>query len=735
MREASSTPPASRACILIPGLLVLVWCLLQLAGDPRFFWTDDFQVAYLPYAEEIVRSWREGEWPILSKNSWCSGNLAGEYQFGTFSPALTLLFLAIWSLPLSLPGKAAAIAIAHLVWMATGVFLLGRHRGLNVPLATMAALATSLSGWLIQWAATNWASSLTGAAWVPWVWWSLQTAMTATSVWQRWWRPALCVALLVTAGGTFAVLMVPVIAGWLGAQAIFGERNWRRCGPLVAALVLGVGLSAPAWWLLLEQAQDSTRWDWGLVVQKAWVVPWRAWPGLVLPSFVTPWPQYSSEYFPHTSLELACGLVPVAALVAALIFHPKALRRTLRWELLLLAICVLLVSLPSIGQFRWSFRWLPLFHLVLALTAAAACQNGFASRAPLCGMVLVGATWAGATWCGANRSITLAASLLGIAITWWIAQRFLPRRWVDWSPAAVVALTLGATFWNLSTHEPLFQAKFSFDENILQPAPLDGNRLYLSLYSFNEISQAHTRPRGFGTLVRPANAMHYAGLRFLNGYSSYSGRDVQALFETHGDVSAERAEWLAGRDGERLLLFLGVDGMVFSSEYAHFAERLGPEWKKVAETSEGIVFHREPARFLPIKTLTFLFDRPGVPLADPVIQIIAERRTRVTVEITPGALKSPASVAPIAFVRPYLRGYRAYFNGAPVPVRAYRNILPLVELPADARGTLELRYRPRGLIYGAILTSASLVVMLIIAIFARNRAALVQSVVTSAEKT
>src|SRR6187402_1564904 len=212
--------------ILLPGLIVLLWSLVQLARDPRFFWTDDFQVCFSPIYEEIVRAWHDGEWPLLTRNSWCSYDFAGEFQYGTFSPPFNALLLLIWSFPFSLPMKAAAVAIIHLVWMATGVYVLGRQSGLSTPLATMAALAATLNGWMIGWAASDWPNYLVGACWVPWTRWALQTAMTSGSVWKRWLRPGLFVALLVTAGNTFAIITLPVIAGWLALESIFRARKW-----------------------------------------------------------------------------------------------------------------------------------------------------------------------------------------------------------------------------------------------------------------------------------------------------------------------------------------------------------------------------------------------------------------------------------------------------------------------------------------------------------------------------
>ncbi len=705
--------------------MVLLWSGVQLLRDPTFFWCTDGQAQFAPWYHEVVRSWHDGEWPLLSRNSWCAGNLAGEFQCGTFSPVFNALLVAIWALPLSIPLKVATLSIVHLMWMAMGVFLLGRLRGLTAPLATAAALATSLSGWVIAWAATDWIPYLTGFSWVPWVWWALQTATTSDSVWKRWLRPGLFVALLVTAGNAFAAVEVAIITGWLGAQAIISSRNWRALGPLAAAGVFGTGLSAPAWWLLSETLGNSTRAEWGHKLHIAWSVPWRAWPGLILPSFVTPWRDWFEAARPHASLELACGLVPVAALVAAIIFRPVELLRKLRWDLILLGVCILIVSLPSVGQFRWSYRWLPLFHLVLALTSAAALQNGIASRAPLCGVGLVGVTWAGATLFAGTQNVTLALWLFGVAVAWPVAERFLPRTLGQWIPAAVVTLSLGATFWFVPTHAQSFKAKFSFNDGILDPAPLDPTRLYVSIHSFRETFESRSRPPGYGNIVRPGDTMEYAGLRFLNGYSSFSARDVKGLFLMEGFVDPGIAKFFIGPDGERLLLFLGVDGIVFSRDYGELASGLGPEWKKVADAPEGVAYHREPRRFFPVKTLKFLFDRPGVPLADPVVQIIAEGRNSVTVQITPlpeiteltlGAEPASRAVAPIAFVRPFLEGYQAFLNGNPVPVRSYREMLPIVELPATAGGKLELRYRPRGLTGGLMITGFTALAMLLIAV-------------------
>src|SRR5215468_7952356 len=77
--------------------------------------------------------------------------------------------------------------------------------------------------------------------------------------------------------------------------------------------------------------------------------------------------------------ELACGLVAASALVAALIRRPRLVVSRIKWEMILFLIVLLLCMTPTAGLFRWSFRWLPFFHLILAICAAEVLQTALPS--------------------------------------------------------------------------------------------------------------------------------------------------------------------------------------------------------------------------------------------------------------------------------------------------------------------------------------------------------------------
>src|SRR5947207_14841576 len=139
---------------------------------------------------------------------------------------------------------------------------------------------------------------------------------------------------------------------------------------MLFGFALGFGLSAPAWLAILDLVQGSAR---ELLSPKAhwqWLVPPAALPGLVLPSWTVNWTDFSSRHVPHSATELACGLVAPAALISGFIWRGRILIVRLKWELILLLVVLFLSMLPTAGLFRWSFRWLPFFHLVLAICAA-----------------------------------------------------------------------------------------------------------------------------------------------------------------------------------------------------------------------------------------------------------------------------------------------------------------------------------------------------------------------------
>src|SRR6202171_2004661 len=119
------------------GLIVVVFSLFLLWHDPLVFWNDDYELSILPVFADVARSWSEGHLPLLSPYSWVCSNLAGEFQYGTFSVFVNAAVILIWKFALTFPQQAAALSITHLFVLGMGGCLLARGRNLSASLSMM----------------------------------------------------------------------------------------------------------------------------------------------------------------------------------------------------------------------------------------------------------------------------------------------------------------------------------------------------------------------------------------------------------------------------------------------------------------------------------------------------------------------------------------------------------------------------------------------------------------------
>jgi hypothetical protein len=646
---------------VVAGVLVLVFCGILLCHNPGTFWNDDYQISILPVFADMARSWGEGHLPLLSPYSWVCSNLAGEFQYGTFSVFINAAVILIWKFPLGFAQQAAALSLAHLFVLAAGAFLLARDRCLTTPLATMVALVAALNGWIICWGATDWFGALGAFAWLPWAWWGMERALDAArSKWRFLW-PAPFVYLLITGGFPYTVLMLGLLGLWLALRSLGQTRRLSSLWPLVFGCALGVGLSAPACLALFDYIHGSARGDqpnpgghW------QWLVPPAALPGFFWPGWSVRWADFSTRLVRRPALELACGTVPPLALCAGLISLRGAFVRRMKWELALLAVVLLITMLPSAGVFRWSFRWLPLLHLVLALVAAEALAE----------------------------------------------FRFAPR-WGWLCPAVVFASLLG-TYFLLPTNTGV--PKFHFSAGLTNPAPLDPARLYLSVYPPPEIADtAKNHPRPVGQVTRPGSTPMWAGLRFINGYSPIRGAGVGTAwaFYTHGEIDLGMASYLLGWKAgpNELLATLGVDGIIVARGLS-LVPKPASEWKFVFENNEGRIYNRVGKALARVRAI----DLPNEKSGPATVRLLKDSRQEVRADVAVPADGAPAA---ILFSRPFFDGYAATLNDKKIAVESYHGLAPLVRLPPGAQGRLTMTYRPWWLIWGGAIAIVSLAIFLI----------------------
>lgn len=742
---------------LAAGAGVAAACALLLAQDSGFFWRDDYQIGGVPILYELHRALAHGEWPMLTPLSWVLPSLAGEYASGVFSPVVLLGAFAAVSLHGSMALTGAVYAIYLLLLTAMGAFRLGRVEGLTVPLALMVALVAALNGWSLVWGATNWICAGAGFAALTWAWWGLARLVRHPGNAAPLGIAAGALALLLLAGWPHTVIMTGLLSLWLWARARLAPAPGLA---IAAAWALGAGLSAPAWLNFLEFLPHTFRAGGSGGLQWEWLVPLSALPGLFLPTLVVPWNTFG-QAMPHVPVELINGLVPVGCVL--LLAARGAWRRALGWELALVGALFALACLPSLGMFRWSFRWLPLAHLALALLAGHIWQRHEAHRlretpfewshnpGVLAGIGIL------LTHVLARVIPVLETSLAGVygaaAALWAGADEWARRhgRSTQWLAPALTLGVLLTSYTLLPTR--LAVPTWKMPDSLMQVAPLRPDVRYFVIASPADYFPGGFAGPGFGPHLRPGLSQFLSGIEVINGYSAMAPKGPAAAFPqgVHGYLDAGVIPRVLAHDSRPggLLDRLGVHGlMLAASQRGSAPVLLRQGWRVTSEGPDGLVLHREGpdpraprcvtrVRFAPLEggaawwaALTAADGVPAVPAtsAEPTgtlkhygarpLQRREASRNQVEIEVARG--ETPVL---IATMRAWVPGWQAELNGQPLPIYALDGLNTAIEVPPGAGGVVILRYRPWGLRWGLWCLGTSAVLWGCWAWFRRRRAA------------
>src|SRR5213079_2009132 len=558
---------------------------------------------------------------------------------GTFSLFVNAGVVLIWKFSLTFPQQAAALSITHLFVLAIGAFLLARDRRFSMPLSIFVALVASLNGWIICWGATDWFGALGAFTWLPWAWWGAARALDLQRGKWRFLWPAPFVYLVVTGGFPYTVLMLFLLIALLAIKSLVETRKIWSVVPMLVGVALGFGLSAPAWLAILDLVQGSARELQPVRAHWQWLVPPAALPGLILPCWTVNWSDFSNRYLPHTAMELACGLVAPAALIGGLAWRGRVVVTQIKWELVLLLFVLLLSMIPTAGLFRWSFRWLPFFHLILAICAA----EGLHLRprlliAAIAALVLAAGTAIAMLMLRttASYAFPLTWIFLGLAVFWCLWEIALrDSELKKWAPVAITFSALLATYIYIPTNCGV--PTYNFSQQLLKPTPLDPARLYLSIYPWAELTYCvSNKPQPVGEVLRPGSTSMWAGLHFINGYSPIRPAGVAREFATtiHGEINPAMGDYLlnyqGGPNGE--LARLGVDGIVVAREM-DVAPQPASEWQLVVSTDEGRIFHRRSAPLARVRSVTTINSQPNEQFAVATVSRILDSRNRVEADV------------------------------------------------------------------------------------------------------
>jgi hypothetical protein len=732
--------------VLLLHLVLISLGLLALSNDPYFFFRDDYQSHCLAGFTEIVRVSTSGTFPLVTDGTWYSGALAAEYQFGVFSPVQAAVVLAVFSFGLPLHYTAALLFGVFALILATGAYVLARSYGVSPWLAVMVALAASLNGWIIIWG-VNWFPAVSSFAWLPWAWWAMHRLIESPRRQLGWIAVgATFTALTVLAGFPFTVLMLLAVAGWLSLQAVVTQRRLAKGCSIVVSVGLGLALSAPAWAMLVEYKPATARSavDELGTFQFFLSVPPQAYLGMILPSMHVEWPRFQPGTLP--AAEMHVGLAPIVLLLAAFLKVPRRLLATMKLELILLGFVMGCSIMPSLGSFRWMFRWLPLVFLTLSLTAARAAElagrnqgaltaaaDGNSSSAvkpallAILALQVILITIEGGTWLG-------GALLLLVGALWYAVEqcrRFLPKATVSAAPAAVVVASSVALYAALPIPFYAGQA-WRFPQDVTETSVLDPSITYLSIYSHTDQFRGEL-PRRVKHF-QSGNFHLYSGLKAVNGYSPMRPRGLQETFDF--DVwsavpSGRRTLLASGAKPGPLLRRMGVDGLVLSETMdPQITDLPLDEFVKVADLAGSTVYHRRAGKSPIVRCVPQAIvrrrgsatsgrtgDLPTLEVADDVplaegtasfdsaaVRVIGRKPDKLTVEVN--AAKTGRHVL-LSFARAWYPGYQAFFNGRSVPCSLLDGMMPAVVLPPGSQGQLLLVYRPSSLLIGLLIAGCA----------------------------
>ncbi|MFL6465101.1 MAG: hypothetical protein ACJ73N_11920, partial [Bryobacteraceae bacterium] len=442
-------------------------------------------------------------------------------------------------------------------------------------------------------------------------------------------------------------------------------------------------------------------------------------PGFILPAWTVRWADFQARSMPHGATELACGFFPPVILISALIHYGRSFVRQVRWDLILLVVLLLLSMLPSAGVFRWSFRWLPLIHLVLALCAAEALRfsldahepglTGRWARPGVLGFILLSLATAAMLGCGLSgaHAFPFTWIMIAIALVWAAFDLFAIRAAAaKWLPPIIVLAVLLATYWCIPPNCGV--PKYHLAQELTSSAPLDPARLYLSVYPWaEETYRMEKHPGPVGQLVRPGSTSMWAGLRFINGYSPIlaAGAARAFSFSIHGEIDPAMAQYLiyeqAGKAG--VLEELGVDGIIVAQMVADNPPQ--SDWDLVFSNDEARVFHRHGPALALVRSVTWIDSLADREFAPATVSQIRDRRNSLTADVD---VPATGNAALLTVSKPFFRGYEAWLNNKPLKVTSYRGLIPVVEVPAGSKGLLVLSYRPWWLLYGGSFALACL---------------------------
>jgi hypothetical protein len=220
----------------------------------RGFYERDILGYWYPHIEVLIRTLREGAWPVWDRYVGFGAPLLADPNFSFLYP-LTWLNLVVPPEP-----YFKLLVLTHVVWAALGAWRLARRWGMSDVAGFAAGAAYGLSGVFL--ASANLFHHFTGASWIPWVLFACERALLIPNMRSALWL-GLVAAAQVLAGSGDMCLMSATLCGARLAWHLARAGCWSACGrplrTLLGGAVLTLLLSAAQWLPTATQVPESAR--------------------------------------------------------------------------------------------------------------------------------------------------------------------------------------------------------------------------------------------------------------------------------------------------------------------------------------------------------------------------------------------------------------------------------------------------------------------------------------------
>ncbi len=379
---------------------LILFSPLVFTGRPMY-WGAVF-LQFTPWRVEAFNKVLAGHLPLWNSMNGMGAPLAANYQSALFYPPTCLL------LPFYVLGGAGGLAmgetwsvVIHLIWAGIGMVLLMKQLGCGKFAQVIAALAFSLSGYLVTRA--TFLSINATVAWLPWV---ILAAERLTGGKKPSIKPflisSLVIGMLLLAGHAQTAFYTLLLAGcWiLYRQSRFG---WKSTGKTAftwgLSVLLGCGLAAiqllpTAEYLMQSQRAAEIGYDYAVNYS---FLPWRFLTLLMANLFGTPADgSYLLKADAYWEDAIYIGLLPlclaVAALIMAFVKRKSKESPSNKGLTIFLAVLAAVATLIALGRyipiFPFLYKYIPTFDLFQAparwmiwLVFAFSVMAGFGAEA------------------------------------------------------------------------------------------------------------------------------------------------------------------------------------------------------------------------------------------------------------------------------------------------------------------------------------------------------------------